>query len=492
MNMTLKRPFLLVLASLLILGSPLLALAETKVLTAEATYIMGDGETPSSAEAMVLQKAKQIALEQAGTYVESYTKIQNLDLTVEEIQTIAGGVLQVDVLEKKRSLVGDGLQLYIKIRAAVSTDKMQELAQRIRGKNAADEYKRLQEEYVRLSKEIETWKQLIIKTSQGAERNTALDQIREREKAFSSLQSRELAFYQQLFSGEGILAEATSQLSKKQAHKEILEGLVQWITTKGYRITHQKPSVRTSIKKPGYATVTIPVSIGLTTEARQRIVEVAEQLGGSMQTLRHPTPETMCGKDTFQKSSLIAFPVILSQDAELQELLLELVNNQVLEISARKADDTIIFENSQKLMSQRVSDRDCSANPGRDIAPLRRYYLQTAPTSSKPLVAPFFSYALPTLEELYPGFEDIISKGRTKNESDSDILKYINFEIEHIRQASPELSAEQLAEFSAGCRIFSDAYKAARDEERRLERAQIGAMIGMMGALMNRDSMASE
>lgn len=62
MNMTLKRPFLLVLASLLFLGSPLLALAETKVLTAEAPYTMGDGKTPSFAEAMALQKAKQSAI----------------------------------------------------------------------------------------------------------------------------------------------------------------------------------------------------------------------------------------------------------------------------------------------------------------------------------------------------------------------------------------------------------------------------------------------
>ena len=122
---------------------------------------------------------------------------------------------------------------------------------------------------------------------------------------------------------------------------------MQWITTKGYRITHQKPSVHTSIKKPGQATVTIPVSVALTTEARQRIAEVAEQLGGNMRTQRHPIPETICGKDTSQKSSLVAFPVILSQDAELQELLLGLVNSQALEITARRADGTIIFENSQ-------------------------------------------------------------------------------------------------------------------------------------------------
>lgn len=67
------------------------SLAETKVITSEASYTMGDGESPSIAEAQVIQKAKQAALEQAGTYVEAYTKTHNYDLTTEEIQTLAGG-----------------------------------------------------------------------------------------------------------------------------------------------------------------------------------------------------------------------------------------------------------------------------------------------------------------------------------------------------------------------------------------------------------------
>jgi len=484
-----RRSFLSILASLLLLVVPLVAHAETKILTAEAVYTMGDGETPSFAEAMAFQKAKQMALEQAGTYVESYTKVHNLDLTTEEIQTIAGGVLQVEVLDKSRTLLGDGLRFFVKIKTTVTTDKMEELAQRVKGKNVAEEYKKLQEDYARLSKEIETWKQLIAKTPQGTERDTALNQIREREKAFSSLQSRETAFYQQLFSGEEILAEATGQLSKKQAHKEIIEGLVQWITTKGYSITHRQPRVHTSIKKPGQATVTIAISVTLTTEAKQRIAEVAEQLGGSMRALQHPVTEIMCGKDTSNRSSSTAFPIILSQDVELQELLLGLVNNQVLELSAHQTDGTIIFEHTQGLMPQRVSRRGCSANSDRDVAPLQIYSLQSASTNNTPPVAPVFSYAFPTLEELYPGFEDIISQGRTENTSDADILKDINSEIEDIRRTSPTLSTEQIAEISAGCRPLSTAYKTARENQRQLGRAGAAAL---MGALMNRDPIARE
>jgi hypothetical protein len=134
----LPRSLILLLLCNLIATAPVHA--ETKILTAEASYIMGDGESPAFAEAMVLQKAKQTALEQAGTYVESYTKIQNYDLTAEEIQTIAGGVLEVEILDKRRALVADGLRFSIKIKATVTTDKMEELARRIKGKNIAQEY----------------------------------------------------------------------------------------------------------------------------------------------------------------------------------------------------------------------------------------------------------------------------------------------------------------------------------------------------------------
>ncbi|MEW6542328.1 MAG: hypothetical protein AB1411_01820 [Nitrospirota bacterium] len=107
------RSAILTLPILLSLSLPLPAHADTKVLTAEGTYTMGEGETMTFAESMALQKAKQVALEQAGTYVESYTKVQNYQLTAEEIQTIAGGVLQVEVLDKTRTLVGDGILLPI-------------------------------------------------------------------------------------------------------------------------------------------------------------------------------------------------------------------------------------------------------------------------------------------------------------------------------------------------------------------------------------------
>ena len=211
---------LLVLAKtvcIFVLCLPTLVQAEAKMIMSEATYSMGDGETPSFAEAMVLQKAKQRALEEAGTYVESYTKVRNLDLTAEEIQTIAGGVVQVEVLEKKRSAVGEGFQFFIKIKATVTTDKMEELAQRVRGRNVAEEYKQLQDNYARLSKEFEALKLSLTKIPAGPRRDAALDQIREREREFRAIQQSEASFFERLISGESLFSNAEIILDRSSS-----------------------------------------------------------------------------------------------------------------------------------------------------------------------------------------------------------------------------------------------------------------------------------
>lgn len=256
---------------------PFLAHAETKVITADASYIMGDGETPDFAEARALQKAKQAALEEAGTYVQSYTKVQNLDLTADEIQTIAGGVLEVEVLKKTRSLVSDGLRFYTKIKATVTTEKMEELARRIKGKNVAEEYQKLQAEYARLSRELESWKQRAAKTPQGPERNAALDQIREGEKTFARVLQREGEFFQRLVSGKQLLESARSD-------KGIIDDLLKTIVETGYIV---KVGDIESVAAPdaeNVITVKVPLTIRLSETIQETVSHAASVLGGTVRT----------------------------------------------------------------------------------------------------------------------------------------------------------------------------------------------------------------
>jgi hypothetical protein len=258
--------------------SPLVQ-AETKTIVSEATYSMGDGETPSFAEAMVLQKAKQRALEEAGTYVESYTKVRNLDLTSEEIETIAGGVIQVEVLEKKRSAVGESFQFFIKIKATVTTDRMEELARRIKGKNVADEYKRLQEDYTRLSKEFETLKLSIAKSPAGPGRDAALDQIREREREFRALQQSEASFFERLISGETLFSNALAQLSQKETERQVVENLFNRIVAEGHSISLGEPTIHARVDDKTVVGISVPVTIKVTERIKMAMEQTARSLG---------------------------------------------------------------------------------------------------------------------------------------------------------------------------------------------------------------------
>src|SRR3989338_1288964 len=142
----------------LFLFFPSLGFAQTKEIISEGTYNMGDGETPGVAESRALLQAKRIALEQAGTYVESYTKVENLQLTKDELQVLASGIMEVEILDKKRTIVGDGFHFWVQIKAKVNPDKIEEMAKRVKEKSVVEDYKKIQEAYDKSQKDIEELK----------------------------------------------------------------------------------------------------------------------------------------------------------------------------------------------------------------------------------------------------------------------------------------------------------------------------------------------
>ena len=88
--------------------------AATKVVIAEAQYVMADGDTLATAEEKVLQRAQRRAVEEAGIYLES--TFQDLEKesqgrttrkTSWEIRTIAAAITETEILESHRSLEND-------------------------------------------------------------------------------------------------------------------------------------------------------------------------------------------------------------------------------------------------------------------------------------------------------------------------------------------------------------------------------------------------
>ena len=62
-------------------------LYRNKEIIAEGTYNMGDGKTPLIVEDKALLQTKKATIRQAGTYIESYSKVENLQLISSKSKT---------------------------------------------------------------------------------------------------------------------------------------------------------------------------------------------------------------------------------------------------------------------------------------------------------------------------------------------------------------------------------------------------------------------
>lgn len=274
-----------ILIFLTLLVSPVYA--DSKTIISEAIYSMGDGETPSSVEAMVLQKAKQRALEEAGTYVESYTHVRNLDLTIDEIKTIAGGVMKTEIVEQNRALERNRTRFYIKIRALVTTDKIEDLARRKQLGPLAAENKRLQDDLVKLTRDLEAFKRQILQSKTESEREVVLEKIREVEKQFRQVRSTETTLYRRLVSGEELSAQVDKAFREEERRREIeqrqrvrqkesLERVLATLKSNGHTITISLPETEVSLDQPDTVTLRFVVTVEASEEAKSVIHDLHE------------------------------------------------------------------------------------------------------------------------------------------------------------------------------------------------------------------------
>ncbi|HEX7534448.1 MAG TPA: tetratricopeptide repeat protein [Syntrophales bacterium] len=170
----------------LFLLMPICGFTEIKEIISEGDYNMGDGETPSVAESRALLNAKRIALEQAGTYVESYSKVKNFQLVEDEIKVLASGTVEVTILDKKRTIVGDGISFWVKIKAKVKLDKMEEMARNVKEKSIIEDYKKIQREYDKNQKEMEKLKKELAMAQGETAKKKVETRIADEEKLFQA------------------------------------------------------------------------------------------------------------------------------------------------------------------------------------------------------------------------------------------------------------------------------------------------------------------
>jgi tetratricopeptide (TPR) repeat protein len=129
---------------------------------AEAHYLMADSGTLAQAEEKVLRRAQRRAVEEAGIYLES--TFQDLEQNVDgrsvqrsslEIRTIAAAITKTDILESRRSFENDRPRFFVRIRAVVDLDHLQEAMHRWRSEQQmAAHFRLLQNENTELKAQL--------------------------------------------------------------------------------------------------------------------------------------------------------------------------------------------------------------------------------------------------------------------------------------------------------------------------------------------------
>lgn len=95
--------------------------AEIKVFEKEVEEIVGRDQSQEQIEAFALQKAKRLAVEEAGTYISSLTVVRNYMLEKDEITALASGVVQAKIVGVPSVEVKNGV-IHVKVKARIQVD----------------------------------------------------------------------------------------------------------------------------------------------------------------------------------------------------------------------------------------------------------------------------------------------------------------------------------------------------------------------------------
>lgn len=137
--------------------------SRVRVVVADASYLMSDTDTLSGAAENALIRAKRKAAEEVGVYVEASSQDSEKEVDGKisrtsslSVHTIAAAITKTEILEQRRTLEGERLSFYVKIKATVDLDTLEEaIRHRKAYEELAEHDRRLDMENSRLKAELD-------------------------------------------------------------------------------------------------------------------------------------------------------------------------------------------------------------------------------------------------------------------------------------------------------------------------------------------------
>ena len=97
------------------------ALGEIRTFEKEVEEIVGRNQSQEQVEAFALQKAKRLAVEEAGTYISSLTVVKNYQLERDEITALASGVVKTIIVGVPAVSIKKGV-VHVRVKARIQVD----------------------------------------------------------------------------------------------------------------------------------------------------------------------------------------------------------------------------------------------------------------------------------------------------------------------------------------------------------------------------------
>ncbi len=133
------------------------AFAEVQTITATHTYILGDNDSRNDARQLCFLQAKQKVLEQAESFIQSQSVVNNFALTQEQITSYSAAVLSVETVKEDVGLSNGQNTLTLTVKADVDVSQVNTLlAAIVADKNLADRVAQQQQQIHELEGQVQT------------------------------------------------------------------------------------------------------------------------------------------------------------------------------------------------------------------------------------------------------------------------------------------------------------------------------------------------
>lgn len=116
-----------VITLLAILILPVGALAEVRTITATHTYILGDYDSLNDARQLCFPQAEREVLEQAESFFQSQSVVNNFELTKDQISSYSAAVLSVEIVKEDVGSSNGQNTLTLTVKADVDVDQVNTL-----------------------------------------------------------------------------------------------------------------------------------------------------------------------------------------------------------------------------------------------------------------------------------------------------------------------------------------------------------------------------